>query len=163
MIGRLRDDTGSRFALEAAIYLLAYGGCNSKGMPMDAAQLEEFRNRYTAAWCSQDAASVAVFFAEDRSLTINDGEPSVGRAAITEVVQGFLTAFPDMVVTMGGVSLRRNPAVYGWTLTGTNTGPVILPLKTSLGQLRFSVWDGETLCYGWCDECGILGVEAHTS
>ena len=34
-----------------------------------------------------------------------------------------MTAFPDSVVTMGGVSLDGERAVYRWTLTGTNTGP----------------------------------------
>lgn len=90
---------------------------------MDAAQLEELGTRYTAAWCSQNAASVAAFFAEGGSLKINDGTPSVGRTAITAAAQGFMTAFPDMVVTMNGISLHRDQAVYRWTLTGTNTGP----------------------------------------
>jgi len=34
-----------------------------------------------------------------------------------------MTAFPDMVVAMDGVSLDGRRAVYRWTLTGTNTGP----------------------------------------
>lgn len=89
---------------------------------MNADQLREFATRYTAAWCSQQAASVAAFYAEDSSLKINDGAPSVGRAAITAAAQDFMTAFPDMVVTMDGVSLDGNQAVYRWTLTGTNTG-----------------------------------------
>ena len=42
---------------------------------MDTAQLREFATRYTAAWCSQDAASGAAFFAEGVSLKINDGGP----------------------------------------------------------------------------------------
>ena len=90
---------------------------------MDVAELKEFAARYTAAWCSQDAASVAAFFAENGSLTINDGAPSVGRPAVTAAAQGFMTAFPDMVVTMDSVSLEGGRAVYRWTLTGTNTGP----------------------------------------
>ena len=90
---------------------------------MDAAQLREFATRYTAAWCSQKAASVAAFFAEGGSLKINDGTPSVGRTAITAAAQGFMTAFPDMVVAMNGISFEGNHAVYRWTLTGTNTGP----------------------------------------
>jgi steroid delta-isomerase-like uncharacterized protein len=83
----------------------------------------EFAARYTAAWCSQNAASVASFFAEDGSLTINDGEPSVGRAAITAAAQAFMTAFPDMIVTMDDVIADGSDAVYRWTLTGTNNGP----------------------------------------
>jgi uncharacterized protein (TIGR02246 family) len=90
---------------------------------MDAAQLKEFGSRYTAAWCSQNAASVAAFFAEDGSLKINDGAPSVGRTAITAAARDFMTALPDMVVTMNSVSLQGDRAVYRWTLTGTNTGP----------------------------------------
>jgi uncharacterized protein (TIGR02246 family) len=50
---------------------------------MDANRMKEFGTRYAAAWCSQDAARVAAFFAEDGSLTINNGVPSVGRTAIT--------------------------------------------------------------------------------
>jgi uncharacterized protein (TIGR02246 family) len=96
---------------------------SSMEVPMDAAQLKELGRAYTAAWCSQDAASVAAFFAEDGSLTINDGTPAVGREAITEAAQGFMTAFPDLVVTMDGVDLEGSRAVYRWTLTGTNTGP----------------------------------------
>ncbi len=90
---------------------------------MDAATLQEFGAEYTAAWCSQHAASVAAFFAEDGSLTINDGAPAVGRTAITAAAQGFMTAFPDMVVAMDRVGLEGGRAVYRWTLTGTNTGP----------------------------------------
>ena len=90
---------------------------------MDIAQLREFATRYTAAWCSQNAASVAAFFAEDGSLTINDGTPAVGREAITAAVQSFMTGFPDLLVAMDGASLARDHAVYGWTLSGTNTGP----------------------------------------
>ena len=90
---------------------------------MDAASLKEFATRYTAAWCSQDAAKVASFFAENGSLQINDGSPSVGRTAITAAAQGFMSTFPDMIVSMDDLSLVRGRVIYRWTLTGTNTGP----------------------------------------
>jgi len=73
---------------------------------MDAAKMREFATRYTAAWCSQDAASVASFFAANGSLKINNGSPSVGRAAITSAAQGFRTDFPDMVVKMDELSVE---------------------------------------------------------
>ena len=86
-------------------------------------QLHDFATRYTAAWCSQDPARVATFFAPNGSLRVNDGAPAVGRAAIAEVARGFMTAFPDLQVLMDSVSGEDRSAVYRWTLIGTNTGP----------------------------------------
>lgn len=90
---------------------------------MELAEMEAFAARYTAAWCSQDAARVASFFAPDGSLEINDGEPAVGRSAITASAQAFMTAFPDMVVAMDALERTGDGFVYRWTLTGTNSGP----------------------------------------
>ena len=90
---------------------------------MDSTALTEFATRYTAAWCGQDPNRVASFFTENGSLKINDGAPSVGRTAIAAAAEGFMTAFPDMVVTMDGLAIDDGRATYHWTLTGTNTGP----------------------------------------
>ena len=90
---------------------------------MDTEKMNAFATRYTTAWCSQKAASVAAHFATDGSLKINAGEPAVGREAITASAQAFMTAFPDMVVQLDSISLEGEHAVYHWTLIGTNTGP----------------------------------------
>jgi len=82
-----------------------------------------FANRYAKAWCSQNPESVAAFFAEQSSLSINNGSPAVGRAAIAREAQAFMTTFPDMVVTMDKVVHNEEGAKFHWTLTGTNTGP----------------------------------------
>jgi hypothetical protein len=85
--------------------------------------LRDFAARYTAAWCSQDPASVAAFFAPTGSLTINGGTPAVGPDAITEAARGFMTAFPDLVVSMDDLVEVGGTIHYKWTLEGTNTGP----------------------------------------
>jgi hypothetical protein len=85
--------------------------------------LREFATRYTAAWCSQQPARVAAFFASDGSLAVNDAPPAVGRAAIADVARGFMTAFPDLQVLMDAVTGEDGRASYHWTLVGTNTGP----------------------------------------
>src|SRR5262245_31549880 len=89
---------------------------------MDVTKLQEFGRNYTAAWCSQNAASVAAFFADGASLKINKGLPAVGRKAIEAVAQGFMSAFPDMVVTMDGIDMEGDQVVYRWTLSGKNSG-----------------------------------------
>ena len=90
---------------------------------MDSKQLNDFAARYTAAWCSQNAASVASFFADQGSLKINDHDPAVGRPAITAAAQGFMTAFPDLLVRMDRLAVNGTRVNYHWTLTGTNSGP----------------------------------------
>src|SRR5438046_10047221 len=87
------------------------------------AELSMFANRYAKAWCSQNPESVAAFFAEHSSLSINNGSPAVGRAAIAREAQAFMTKFPDMVVTMDKVVHNEEGTKFHWTVTGTNTGP----------------------------------------
>ena len=89
----------------------------------DLAALKKFAKRYADAWCSQSPESVAAFFAENASLSVNGGPPAVGRAAIAEVAQGFMSTFPDLIVTMDDVSRNPDGTKFHWTLIGTNTGP----------------------------------------
>ena len=92
-------------------------------MASDPDRLRDFARRYTEAWCSQDPASVAAQYAPEGSLTINGGTPSVGRAAITEAAQSFMTAYPDMRVLMDDLVVRDDGIEYHWRFEGTNTGP----------------------------------------
>jgi predicted ester cyclase len=85
--------------------------------------LKAFAKRYAEAWCSQNPESVAAFFAERGSISINNGPPAVGRAAIAKEAQAFMTTFPDMIVTMDDLSRDSDGTKFHWTLTGTNTGP----------------------------------------
>ena len=73
--------------------------------------------------CSQNPESVAAFFAENGSISINNGPPAIGRAAIAKEVQAFMTTFPDMVVTFDKLEPRGDRTAFHWTLTGTNNGP----------------------------------------
>jgi len=82
-----------------------------------------FAQRYAKAWCSQNPESVAAFFAERGSISINNGPPAVGRAAIAKEAEAFMTTFPDMVVTMDKVVHDKEGTKFRWILTGTNTGP----------------------------------------
>jgi hypothetical protein len=91
-------------------------------MPAPASLLDLAR-RYTAAWCSQNPASVAAFYSPDGSLRINGGLPAVGRKAIADAAQEFMTAFPDMQVLMDDLVIQDGLPRFHWTLIGTNTGP----------------------------------------
>lgn len=107
----------------ATAMMLGLVACTSKTTTMTQTQLTDFATRYAAAWSSQNPAQLASFYAEDGSLKVNAGTPSVGRAAITATAAGFMTAFPDMVVKLDEVSQDGGRAIFRWIWTGTNTGP----------------------------------------
>ena len=66
---------------------------------------------------------MAGFFASAGTLKVNDAAPATGRDAIAAVAQGFMSAFPDLQVSMDDVADEGSRARYYWTLVGTNTGP----------------------------------------
>ena len=86
-------------------------------------ELSKFAQRYAKAWCSRDPRKVAAFFAENGSISINNGPAAVGRAASAKEAQAFMTTFPDMIVTFDKLEPRDGAVAFHWTLTGTNTGP----------------------------------------
>lgn len=103
--------------------LLGLTACTSGTPSMNQTRLTDFATRYAAAWSGQNPDSLASFYAESGSLTVNAGAPSVGRAAITATARGYMSAFPDMVVKMDSVIQQGSHAIFHWTWTGTNTGP----------------------------------------
>ena len=44
---------------------------------MDLTEVTKFAARYAKAWCSQDPETVAAFYAEHGSLSVNGGPPAV--------------------------------------------------------------------------------------
>jgi hypothetical protein len=85
--------------------------------------LQIFGKSYAQAWCSQKPEFVSLFYLEDGSLNINDGKPAVGRNEISKVAESFMTAFPDIIVSMDSLVTTSIGTEFHWTFTGTNTGP----------------------------------------
>jgi len=92
-------------------------------MSLDQTDLQDFAERYTAAWCSQDPRNVARFYSPNGWLSINGGAASVGRDAIAEAARGFMMMFPDMRVRKDRILIEGERAEFHWTLMGTNSGP----------------------------------------
>lgn len=82
--------------------------------------LNLFARNYAQVWGSNRPEFVAMFFAENGSLQVNDGEPAIGRNAITNVAKGFMDTFPDMIVSMDSLVPKSDKTRFYWTLTGTN-------------------------------------------
>src|SRR5258705_10826632 len=105
---------------------------------MDKEQLTNFGKKYAAAWCSQKPEKVAAFFSTNGSLKVNADSPAVGREAITKVAQGFMTAFPDMIVAMDSLVTKSNATEFHSTLTGTNS--VVGGTGNKVKITGFEVW-----------------------
>jgi len=113
----------SRAASVRVALLALLTACGSRGASPEQTDVTDFATRYAAAWSSQSPDSLASFYSESGSLIVNAGAPSVGRQAIRATAEGFMTAFPDMLVVMDSVVGQGPHAVFHWTWTGTNTGP----------------------------------------
>jgi len=123
----LEDPAGHRWVFSQSIADVdpaAWGGeLRHSRAQNDSSRLAEFARRYTAAWCSHTASSVAAFYSESGSLTINDGPPAVGREAVEGAAQSFMTAYPDLVVKFDRLEPEGDRVLYHWRFIGTNTGP----------------------------------------
>jgi hypothetical protein len=117
---------GHRTHSVVALALLTSVGavaCDARSTSMTREQLTDFATRYAAAWSSKSPDSLAAFYTADGSLQVNSGAPAVGRLAVRGTADGFMTAFPDMVVKMDSVVPTTTGARFYWLWTGTNTGP----------------------------------------
>jgi len=82
-----------------------------------------FGRSYAQAWCSKRPDFVSLFFADDGSFTVNDSQPANGRTEISKVAESFMTAFPNIIVSMDSLVTTPKGTEFHWTFTGTNTGP----------------------------------------
>ena len=85
--------------------------------------LNLFAQGYAQVWGSKRPEFVAMFFEEDGALQVNDGEPAIGRNAISNVAQSFMTKFPDMIVRFDSLAHKPKGIEFHWTLTGTDADP----------------------------------------
>ena len=96
-------------------------GCESQKSEYE--KMVEFGEKYTAAWNSKKPEKMASFYAEDGTLTVNNGTPAVGRKQLAETAKSYMEAFPDMKLTMDSLVADSGTFRYHWTFVGTNTGP----------------------------------------
>ncbi len=101
--------------------ILVLLGCQSQKSEYE--KMVEFGEKYTAAWNSKKPENMALFYAEDGSLSVNNGTPAVGRDQLATTANSYMEAFPDMKLTMDSLVADLDTYRYHWTFVGTNTGP----------------------------------------
>jgi len=107
--------------LRIGTIILVLVGCESH--KSDHEKMVEFGEKYTAAWNSKNPEKMASFYAENGTLTVNNGTPAVGRKQLAETANSYMETFPDIKLTMDSLVAESGKYRYYWTFTGTNTGP----------------------------------------
>ncbi len=102
--------------------LLLAAGCRDREHAMTRTPTRQFAADYTAAWNSGEPARVAAFFSPEGTLFVN-GTANRGREAIAALARDFMTAFPDLQLSMDELEITPTGATYHWTFVGSNTGP----------------------------------------
>ena len=90
---------------------------------MNGPELQEFIDRYNAAWNGHDVESIVEMHTDDSVFENHTtGDLNVGREAIGTAIRGIFTVFPDLEFETRRQYLREDLVVQEWTARGTHLG-----------------------------------------
>ena len=90
---------------------------------MDGPELQEFIDRYNAAWNAHDVDAIVSMHTEDSVFENHvTGDVNVGREAIGRAITGIFSVFPDLAFETRRAYVREDLVVQEWTATGTHEG-----------------------------------------
>ena len=90
---------------------------------MEGAELQEFIDRYNAAWNAHDVETIVSLHTEDSVFENHvTGDVNVGREAIGRAVSGIFSVFPDLTFETRRAYIRDDLVVQEWTARGTHQG-----------------------------------------
>jgi steroid delta-isomerase-like uncharacterized protein len=90
---------------------------------VDGAELQEFIDRYNAAWNAHAVDTIVSMHTEDSVFENHvTGDVSVGREQIGRAVEGIFSVFPDLAFETRRAYIRDDLVVQEWTASGTHEG-----------------------------------------
>lgn len=90
---------------------------------MNTAELKAFAKEYAAAWSSINPANVLALHSENSRLSVNDGEPAIGKNAIRKIIDDFMRGYPDLHIQVNDVVEEPTGTVFYCNVIATNSGP----------------------------------------
>ncbi len=88
---------------------------------------------HCTAWTSLSPDVVAQRYSTSTSFAMNCGQPMTTREEIAEMAGGFMSEFPDLVLTCDNVLVADHHMVYAWTFAGHH--------HETKKLIRFSGWE----------------------
>jgi steroid delta-isomerase-like uncharacterized protein len=90
---------------------------------VNGSELQDFIDRYNAAWNGHDVESIVEMHTDDSVFENHTtGDLNVGRQAIGTAIRGIFTVFPDLEFETRRQYLREDLVVQEWTARGTHLG-----------------------------------------
>jgi steroid delta-isomerase-like uncharacterized protein len=90
------------------------------------AELQEFIDRYNAAWNEHDVETIVAMHTDDSVFENHTtGDVNVGKDAIGNAIRGIFTVFPDLEFETRRQYVRDGLVVQEWTARGTHLGKMM--------------------------------------
>lgn len=90
---------------------------------MDGPELQEFIDRYNAAWNDHDVDAIVSMHTDDSVFENHTtGDVNIGKAAIAKAITGIFGVFPDLSFEARSQYVRDDLVVQEWTARGTHQG-----------------------------------------
>jgi len=90
---------------------------------VDGAELQEFIDRYNAAWNDHDVDAIVSMHTDDSVFENHTtGDVNIGKAAIAKAITGIFRVFPDLSFEARSQYIREDLVVQEWTARGTHQG-----------------------------------------
>ena len=90
---------------------------------MEGAELQEFIDRYNAAWNDHDVETIVSMHTDDSVFENHvTGDVNVGREQIGKAITGIFSVFPDLSFEGRRTYIREDLVVQEWTARGTHEG-----------------------------------------
>ena len=92
---------------------------------MDGQELQDFIDRYNAAWNDHDVDAIVSMHTEDSVFENHvTGDVNVGREQIGRAISSIFAVFPDLAFETRRAYIRDDLVVQEWTARGTHEGPM---------------------------------------
>jgi steroid delta-isomerase-like uncharacterized protein len=90
---------------------------------VDGQELQDFIDRYNAAWNDHDVATIVSMHTDDSVFENHvTGDVNVGREQIARAISGIFSVFPDLEFETRRAYIRDDLVVQEWTARGTHEG-----------------------------------------
>ena len=92
---------------------------------MEGSALQEFIDRYNAAWNDHDVEAIVSMHTEDSVFENHTtGDVNIGKDAIAQAITSIFGVFPDLSFEARSQYIRDDLVVQEWTARGTHQGPM---------------------------------------